>query len=52
MVLKDECYLETAVKAARFVKCHLTQEDGTLIRNAYRDTNGYVRMKHHSAQDT
>lgn len=40
-VLKDHSCLESAVKAAQFVKRHLYNSDtGTLVRNAYRDTNG------------
>lgn len=42
-VLKDCSYLQSAVKAAQFVKRYLyNSESGTLVRNAYRDSNGQV----------
>ena len=41
VVLGDVDYLEKAKKAAHFVKrCLYNSDSGTLIRNAYRDTNG------------
>lgn len=42
VVLGDSSCLERAKKAAQFVKQHLyNKESGTLVRNAYRDANGY-----------
>ena len=41
VVLKQVDYLEKAEKIAFFIKCQLyDDEKGTLIRNAYRDSNG------------
>jgi len=41
MALGDHTYLELAQEAAKFIKSTLYNADGgTLIRNAYRDSNG------------
>lgn len=41
IVLEDKTYLDKAKGAALFLKQYLyNSEKGTLIRNAYRDTDG------------
>ena len=42
-VLQDSAHLDRAVAAAHFIKQHLYKaETGVLVRNGYRDSNGWA----------